>query len=76
MKFIYKTDVNHSYASRDLIGVAVHLTPLELIQQQVKKEDETLDEDQVFNIGNIGQTQGYSGEGEFDTEEIEIDILL
>ena len=32
--------------------------------------------DQLFNLGNINQTQGYSGEGEFVIQIAEIDTLF
>ena len=77
MFLIYKTDVWHSLASRNLIGVASSPEMVMfLCNKQVKKEGETLDEDQIFNLGNMLQTQGYSGEGEFDIDHVDIDVLL
>ena len=74
---VYKTDNFHSYNSRDIIGVATTLNNVKkIIKAQVKKEGEKLDKDQKFNLENIKQTQGYSGEGEFQFEEIETNILL
>lgn len=77
MYLIYKTDCHHSYASRDLIGITGNKkTVLKLIKQQVKKEGEKLDSDQLFNLENISQTQGYEGKGEFHFEEVETNKLL
>jgi len=73
---IYKTDAHHSYASRDLIGVSVEVDPISIVLAQVEKEGEKLDEEQLFNLRNIEQTQGYSGEGEFHFEEVSTDVLL
>jgi len=74
---VYKTDAVHSYASRDLIGAAT--SPEDaytLCCEQAMCEGNELDDDQLFNLQNIKQTQGYSGEGEFQFEEIETDVLL
>lgn len=77
MYLIYKTDCNHSYASRDLIGITGNKkTVMKLIKQKVKLEGEKLDSDQKFNLENISQTQGYEGEGEFHFEEVETNKLL
>lgn len=81
---IYKTDAWHSYASRDLIACttaqpAWDLTMSRIValcKLQAKKEGEKLNEDDLYNIKHIRQTQGYSGEGEFVWEEIETDALL
>ena len=69
---VYKTDAWHSYASRDMIGVAdckVHA--IHICQLQAKKESDEISEEELQNLSNLKQTQGYSGEGEFDFEEIE-----
>jgi hypothetical protein len=74
---IYKTDVHHSYASRALIGVAMEaFTALGIILEQAQKEGEDLSDEDAANLINIKQTQGYKGEGEFQYEEVETDILL
>lgn len=74
---VYKTDAWHSYASRDLIGVCTSVESVyDIINQKVKKEGETLSEDDLFNLSNIKQTYGYEGEGEFDYEEVDTDILF
>ena len=74
---VYKTDGWHSYASRDLIGVVTSKEKvIKICKQQAKKEGEIISKDQLFNLNNISQTQGYSGEGEFDFEEVEKNILL
>lgn len=74
---VYKTDYWHSYASRDMIGASASKNgAIELCNQRAKKEHAKIDEDQLFNLRNISQTQGYSGEGEFDIDEIALDTLL
>jgi hypothetical protein len=73
----YKTDVWHSFSSRDIIGCATTKSKaIELCKLQAEKEDETITEDELFNLDNINQTQGYSGEGEFHIEEVNINELL
>lgn len=74
---VYKTDAQHSYASRDLIGVATtpHVAML-ICSEQATKEHQKLNREQIFNLDNIKQTQGYSGEGEFHYEKVIVDQLL
>ncbi len=77
MYLIYKTDAHHSYASRDLIGVATDkIIAIDIIKQKMRKEGEKLDNNQRYNLDHISQTQGYSGEGEFHFEEVKTNILL
>ena len=73
---VYKTDAHHSYASRDLIGMATsHENAINLVKRQVMKELSRLDSIQLFNLRTINQTQGYSGDGEFQLEELSLDTL-
>jgi hypothetical protein len=59
---VYKTDTWHSYNSRDIIGVATTLSNVyKICKAQAKKEGVKLDREQLFNLSNIKQTQGYSG---------------
>ena len=74
---VYKTDNWHSYASRDMIGIATTFNgAIKLCKLQAKKEGESLDEDQMYNLQNLKQTQGYSGSGEFHFEEVDANKLL
>lgn len=74
---VYKTDRQHTYASRDLIGIATtKAISVRICKEQAKKEGESITEEQLFNLNNIKQTQGYSGSGEFQFEELSTNILL
>lgn len=74
---VYKTDSRHSYASRDVIGIATSVgTAIDLCRAQAVKEGETISEEQRWNLKHLSQTQGYSGAGEFQYEGIELDKLL
>ena len=74
---VYKTDSIHSYKSRDIIGVAVDRSHAMLLcNEQAKKEGREISGDQEWNLGNIEQTQGYSGEGEFQYESVKLNQLL
>ena len=73
---IYKTDDNHIHESKVLIGIAIKRNPIFMIGEHVQKEGEKLSEDDVYNLANINQTQGYSGAGEFLYEAIEADELI
>lgn len=77
MFLIYKTDVWHSYDSRDLIAVATCFDmAISLCQKKAKKEGSKLSKYQLFNLSNIHQTQGYKGEGEFVIEEVTVNELF
>ncbi len=77
MFLVYKTDGNHSYASRDIIGLASDRAyAMLLCKEKAKAEGYEISGDQEWNLGNLEQTQGYSGEGEFQYEKIETDTLL
>lgn len=77
MILVYKTDNWHTYDSRDLIGVAKEKSKaLDICEQHAKKEGETFTDDDIYNLNNLKQTQGYNGEGEFAYEEVETDKLL
>jgi hypothetical protein len=74
---VYRTDKHHSFASRDLIGIGT--TPfnaIELATKAAKKEGRKFSEDDLFNLRNYKQTQGYKGEGEFDYDQVALDTLL
>jgi hypothetical protein len=74
---VYKTDNWHSYNSRDIIGVAsTELKAIVLCKQQARKEGYKIKDDQLFNLNNIKQTQGYEGEGEFVIEAVEKNVLI
>ncbi|NMA74305.1 MAG: hypothetical protein GX963_09140 [Bacteroidales bacterium] len=77
MFLVYKTDAWHSYASRDLIGVGnTILSAIALCIQQSKKEGKKISSEQLWNLENLKQTQGYDWEEEFDIEEVQTNTLL
>lgn len=74
---VYKTDAHHSYASRDIIGIATTKgTACVLCHQQAKKEGGVINKTESWNLEHLSQTQGYSGEGEFQYEEVRTNVLL
>lgn len=74
---VYKTDEWHRYNSREIIGIATsEKKAIHLCVLQAKKEGENIGDDQMFNLINYKQTQGYAGAGEFQFEEMNTDILL
>lgn len=74
---VYKTDVHHSYASRDVIGIATSpAMAICICQEQARKEHGKINKEQLFNLTTLQQTQGYKGAGEFQFESITTDILL
>ena len=74
---VYKTDSWHSYASRDIISICTTQSHvMRIIREKVKKESAKLDKDQVFNLQHYKQTQGYTGEGEFQYEEFDKNTLV
>lgn len=77
MYLVYKTDAHHSYASRDIIGCTrVPSVAIQICCDQAKKEGSELTVADMYNLNNIKQTQGYDGDGEFQYEWIEEDVLL
>lgn len=74
---VYKTDVQHSYASRDLIGIGeLFISAFDLCKKQAKKEGYKISVDDEFNLRHISQTQGYEGPGEFVIEELTLNVLF
>lgn len=74
---VYKTDNWHSYKSRDTIGVATSQAQvIKLCKAQAKKEGHTIAKDQLWNLDNLNQTQGYEGEGEFHYEAMKTNTLI
>ncbi len=74
---VYKTDAHHSYASRDIIALCTTADNVILIcKAQAKKEGAKISADQLWNLINLKQTQGYSGPGEFQYEKMSINTLL
>lgn len=74
---VYKTDDWHSHASKDLIGVGTTLLrAINLCKQQAKMEDKRLDSDQLSNLNNMRQTQGYEGKGEFHIDPVTPNSLV
>lgn len=73
---VYKTDNQHSYASRDVIGVASSKQEaINLVIMQATKEHARVNKNDLHNLNNLQQTQGYKGDGEFSFESIELDVL-
>lgn len=73
---VYKTDNWHSYASRDIIGIATtERKAIQICKWQATKEGCKISKDELFNLGNLKQTQGYSGEGEFQYESFYLNRL-
>lgn len=74
---VYKTDAHHSYRSRDIIGIATTASmAIALCHAQARKEGEKIVPEQIHNLRNIKQTQGYSGAGEFQYESVNVNVLL
>lgn len=74
---IYKTDIHHSYNSRDIIGICTSRDNcVDICKRRARVEKAKISKAQFFNLANLNQTQGYSGEGEFQIEEVETDTLL
>lgn len=68
---VYKTDAWHNYKSRELIGVCTtYESVISIMTEYAKEEDEEpFDRDCII----VDQTQGYSGDGEFQWEPVEVD---
>jgi hypothetical protein len=75
---VYRTDVWHTYKSRDLIGVCTDRDEtLKVVEQAVEQDGlPPLSEEQIDLLNRLGQTQGYHGRGEFQTEQYELNTIL
>jgi hypothetical protein len=74
---VYKSDVWHSHANRDLLGVGSSLeAAIKICKEQAKSEKKKISKDQLFNLNNIKQTQGYDGIGEFLLVHLDLDKLI
>lgn len=74
---VYKTDSHHSYASRDIIGVATtERKAIQICKWRATKENEKISKEQLINLGNMKQTQGYAGDGEFMYEAAQTNCQL
>ena len=74
---VYKTDNWHSYASRDVIGIATtQVKAIQICKRRAAKENKRISKEELFNLGAIKQTQGYGGEGEFHFEEITTNRMI
>ena len=76
-KFIVFTCDNwHTNGSKDIIAVCSNLkNAIKIIKKQAKKDGQKISADDLYNLNNIKQTQGYEGEGEFLIEEYEQNTL-
>jgi hypothetical protein len=79
---VYKTDHHHSYASRDIIGIATDMyQALNLAKEHAAKPDkdgdieEGFNDDQEWLFLNIKQTQGCEL-GEYQTEALKTNELF
>lgn len=67
---VYKTDFQH-------IGITTSpIRAVNICIRQAKKEGERIGKQQLFNLKNMQQTQGYSGNGEFQFESVILNTLL
>lgn len=77
MYLVYKTDNLHSFASRDVIGVCTSFKKaVTICNHQSFKDHCPLLSDDVWNLQNLKQTQGYKGGGEFVIEEVSTNKLI
>lgn len=77
MIILYKTDKNHSFNSRRVLGVAEDFKNLhQLIKEQARKEGNKLSFPQMINLLSEQKTKGYEGQGEFMIKGIKINTLI
>ncbi|MFT3946170.1 MAG: hypothetical protein QM763_04275 [Agriterribacter sp.] len=77
MFILYRTDVWHTYKSRDLIAVCTTQKHLIKICKTIAQNDNTkLSEDDMYCLNYLKQTQGYTGTGELVYEEIKQNTIL
>lgn len=75
MYLVYHTDNQHSYASRDVIAVCASFKKaITLCNHHAIKTGYPILSQDVWNLNNLKQTQGYHGE--YDIEEVTINTLF
>ena len=74
---VFTCDTWHTNGSKDVIGVCSTMkNAIKIIKQQAKKDGYKIDEDDLYLLESIKQTQGYKGEGEFLIEDYEQNTLI
>lgn len=74
---VWSTDNHHTHHSKQLLAVCTSkFQAITLIQDFAKEEDETISQDDLYNLEHINQTQNYEGYGEFVIEEQPLDVPL
>lgn len=77
MYLLYKTDAQHSYDSRDIIAAATSpINAILLAKQHANAEGEPITTEQLWNLQSFNQTQGYEGEGEYQFEHVQEDVII
>ena len=73
---VYKTDHQHSYASRDTIGVATNFQNAFFIaKKHAEVNNQVISQEQNINLVNLNQTQGMD-EWEYVFEELQTNKLI
>lgn len=69
---VYFTDNQHTFQSRELIGVVTNLDPVGFIISHALKNESFISMDDINNLKNIKQTQNYEDDGEYVYEAIAV----
>lgn len=71
---LYTCDLHHN--NKEFIGVfTTKGNAIKAACEKASQEDESISDDDLYNLERINQTQGYTGFGEFIIEEIELNKL-
>lgn len=74
---VYKTDSWHTYKSRELIGVCTSDEQvMRIIIERIEKEFGEWDTEFIEHLKTMRQSQCYIGEGEFQYEPVELNVLI
>ena len=68
---VYTTDHQHSYGSRDVIGIATNFQNAFFIaKKHAEVNNQIISQEQNTNLINLNQTQGMEGDYEYVIEEV------
>ena len=74
---IYRTDVWHSIASREMIGIySTKRKAIQAIKKDAEMQDEELEDDDIYMLNNYNQTQSRNVGNEYEIEQVTLNNRL
>lgn len=74
---IYRSDVWHSIASREMIGIySTKRKAIQAIKKDAEMQDEELEDDDIYMLNNYNQTQSRNVGNEYEIEQVTLNNRL